>query len=292
MRSMTGFGQARAEDDRYRVVVSLRSVNGRFLDLKIRLREENRALEPELRGLLTERLSRGRVDVHVEIRSLVERRVKVQVHRQVVRKIHRALEGLSQQGLIAASLTAADVLRLPDAFELVPAEEEWRPNDDAHLREVARRALDQLIESRSVEGGKLASLLDEHLDALGGLVDRLGELSSGAQEAAAEALEKRVSTLLDDRKLDEARLAQEIAILADKADVREELDRLRIHLEHFRRLTAEKNPIGKRLDFLTQEIFRELNTLGSKSRDAELTQILVEAKNLAEQIREQVQNVE
>ncbi len=292
MRSMTGFGQARSEDDHHSIAVSLRSVNGRFLDLKLRLREEYRCVEPALREVLTGQLARGRVDGTFEIRPLGERRVKVQVHKQVVRKIHRAMGSLAQEGLLSANLSAADVLRLPDAFELLPTERGWRDNDNALLHRVLTSALDQLVESRSVEGGKLASLLDEHLAALEAVIARLGKLTTGAQQEAAENLERRLEELLGDSKLDEARLAQEVALLADRADVREELDRLQVHIEHFREIADQQGAIGKRLDFLTQEIFRELNTLGSKSRNAAVTQELVEAKNIAEQIREQVQNVE
>ncbi len=292
MRSMTGFGQARSEDDHHSIAVSLRSVNGRFLDLKLRLREEHRSLEPALREVLTGQLARGRVDGNFEIRSLGERRVKVQVNKQVVRKIHRAMGSLAQEGLLSASLTASDVLRLPDAFELLPSERGWREGDSEQLHTVLRQALDQLIESRSIEGGKLASLLDEHLASLEKAVARLAELTAEAQQEAAKNIERRLADLLGDNKLDEARLAQEVAVLADRADVREELDRLRVHIDHFRTIADQSGAIGKRLDFLTQEIFRELNTLGSKSRNAAVTQELVEAKNIAELIREQVQNVE
>jgi uncharacterized protein (TIGR00255 family) len=292
MRSMTGFGQARAEDDRHRITIQLRSVNGRFLDLKTRLRDESRNLEPEIRERLTEALSRGRVDIHVEIRSLFERRVKVQVHKQVVRKIRRAIESLSHEGLVSSDLSPSDLLRLPDAFELQPVEESWRQSDDALLHRVLGEALEELVDARSIEGGKLASLLEEQLVQLEARVGELAQQTAGAQTEAAAALERRLAELLGDRQLDEARLAQEVAVLADRGDVREELDRLTAHISHFRQVAAKRGSIGKRLDFLTQEIFRELNTLGAKSRNATVTRTLVEAKNLAEQIREQVQNVE
>ncbi len=292
MRSMTGFGQARREEDRYAITVSLRSVNGRFLDLKIRLREEYRSLEPSVREVLTGELARGRVEANFEIRPLGERRVKVQVNKQVVRKIHRAMGTLSQEGLLSSNLSASDILRLPEAFELLRSERGWRETDSALLQSVLASALEELVEARSIEGGKLASLFDEHLAGLESAIGRLAKLTANGQKEAAKNLQNRLEELLGDNTLDEARLAQEVAVLADKVDVREELDRLQVHVDHFREVAAKQGAIGKRLDFLTQEIFRELNTLGSKSRNAEVTKELVEAKNLAEQIREQVQNVE
>jgi uncharacterized protein (TIGR00255 family) len=150
----------------------------------------------------------------------------------------------------------------------------------------------QLTAGRDTEGAVLAAALAERLAALGSTVDRLDALRGPALEESAAALRRRVADLLAGQPLDEGRVAQEVAQLADRGDVSEEIDRLRSHLGHFRGLLADAGPTGKRLDFLTQEIFRELNTLGAKCRNAEMVRAVLDAKVLCEQLREQVQNVE
>jgi len=157
---------------------------------------------------------------------------------------------------------------------------------------VAGEALAQLVASREREGASLQAAMEERLALLAKVADRLDALRAPVAGELAAAMKRRLAELLAGQPLDEARLAQEVALLVDRSDVTEELDRLRAHLGHFREVAAERGPSGKRLDFLTQEIFRELNTTGSKCRNHEMTRAVLDAKVLCEQIREQVQNVE
>ncbi|MES1242210.1 MAG: YicC/YloC family endoribonuclease [Acidobacteriota bacterium] len=292
MRSMTGYGEASGENARLGVAVSLKAVNHRFFDLVLRLGDELRSSEQALRDVLGKELSRGRVEARVEVRPVAERKATVQVHMGVIREAHAAVHQLVESGLVERGLSAGDLLRIPEAFRVEVASEEWSPEDHELLLRVAGDAVSQLVGGRETEGANLAAVMEERTHALDGIVARLDVLRGPVREELGAALRRRVEELLGGQALDEARVAQEVALLVDRSDVSEEIDRLRSHLDHFRSILRDSGPAGKRLDFLTQEIFRELNTLGAKCRNAEMTRAVLDAKVLCEQIREQVQNVE
>ncbi|HEX9943441.1 MAG TPA: YicC/YloC family endoribonuclease [Thermoanaerobaculia bacterium] len=292
MRSMTGYGEASGENARHGITVSLRAVNHRFLDLQLRIGEELRGSEAALRDAIGREVSRGRLEARVEIRPVAERKATVQVNMGVIREAHAAVHQLVEAGLVDRGLSAGDLMRLPEAFRVDLAAEEWTEEDEELLLSVTREALAQLVAGREKEGASLAAAMEEKLRGVEEAVARLDALRGSAREEIAAALRRRLAELLGSPSLDEARIAQEVALLVDRSDVSEEIDRLRSHVEHFRGVTREPGAAGKRLDFLTQEIFRELNTLGAKCRNAEMTRAVLDAKVLCEQIREQVQNVE
>lgn len=292
MRSMTGYGEAAGDNGRHAVTVSLRAVNHRFLDLQLRLPEELRASEAALRELLSRHLERGRIEVRIDVRPLVEREAKVAVHLGAIRAAHTAVHQLVEAGLVESGLSAGDLLRLPDAFRIEVDREAWDAADHEMLLAVTEAAVRRLVGSREAEGANLGSALGERLSGLEQLVVRLAALAGPVREELAAGLSRRVAELLGDREIDPSRLAQEVALLADKSDVSEEIDRLGAHLDHFRTVCRDGGGAGKRLDFLAQEIFRELNTLGAKCRNVEMTRAVLDAKVVCEQLREQVQNVE
>ena len=292
MRSMTGYGEAAGENARHVVSVSLKAVNHRFLDLQLRTGDELRTSEGAVRDLISKEIARGRVEARVEAQPLTERRADVHVHLGIVRAAHAATHQLVEEGLVATGLAAGDLLRIPEAFRVEFAAEEWDAEDDALLLRVTRDAVAQLVASRETEGASLAAILEDKLRVLDEVVARLDALRGPVRDEIASGLRRRLGELLGGHGMDESRLAQEAALLVDRSDVSEEIDRLRSHLEHFRSVSREPGPSGKRLDFLTQEIFRELNTLGAKCRNAEMTRAVLDAKVLCEQVREQVQNVE
>jgi len=292
MRSMTGYGEAAGENARCAVSVSIKAVNHRFLDLQLRLGDELRASEGPLRDLLGKEISRGRIEARVDVRPVTQGDATVQVHMGIVRAAHTAVHKLVEAGLVESGLTGGDLLRLPEAFRVELPAESWEPEDSELLLRVAREAVAQLAAGRETEGASLALILDERVRGLEEVVVKLDGLRSGVREDLAASLRRRLDELLGGQTLDPGRLAQEVALLVDRSDVSEEIDRLRSHLEHFRAVTREAGPTGKRLDFLSQEIFRELNTLGSKCRNAEMTRVVLDGKVLCEQLREQVQNVE
>lgn len=297
MRSMTGYGQAQRQDERYSVSVSLRAVNHRSLDLSIRLRETYRSSEASIRERLAASLGRGRVEVLVEIEPLGQLSMDAELRGDLISRLVAAAQELPRQSTLPAgfdtALRLADLLRIPDVVRLQAVAERWHESDEELLLSVLEEALLALVASRRHEGERLQAFLAERLELLSSLVDSLARRRPEALEAMRVRLQGRLSELLGDRSLDPLRLEQEVAVLAERSDVQEELDRLFAHLDHFREAMArEEEPIGRRLDVLLQEILRELNTLAAKCRDLDMVRDLVEARLLCEQLREQVQNVE
>jgi uncharacterized protein (TIGR00255 family) len=292
MRSMTGYGEARGANNRYEVAVSIRSVNHRFLDLQLRIDEGQRSAESALRALVGGEVSRGRVEARIDTRSIEERPVRIEVKKAVVEAAHDMIQRLAGEGLVEGRLLPGDLLRLPEAFRVIVDPITWTESDDQLLLELGKAALTQLVQSRAREGKDLQQILGDRITSLEEIVTRLAALREPVVQELHAALTRRVSELLGAAALDPSRVAQEVALQVDRGDVSEEVDRLGAHLEHIRVLTEEKGPTGKRLDFLTQEILRELNTLGAKCRNAEMTRLVVDAKVQCEQLREQVQNVE
>jgi len=292
MRSMTGFGEGAGENEHTRVSVTLRGVNHRYLDVVVKLRDELRGSEGRLRERIAARIWRGRVEVVVEIESLAAGAVEVSFDPHLVRALHAVSQELVDGGLIAHRLEFGDLLRIPDAVRIRSGNRNWSDDDDGVLLAALDQALDQFVVARETEGHALRAIFEERLDALGALTERPAERRAELPQQMATALNQRIRELADVPELDPDRLAQEVAILVDRSDVREELDRLGSHLDHFRAILDQDGSIGKRLDFLAQEIFRELNTVGSKCRDSDLTRGVLDGKTLCEQLREQVQNVE
>lgn len=292
MKSMTGYGQAAREDRDYRYSVSIRSVNQRHLEIQLRVPDELRAAEADLRAEVSGALGRGRVEVRIVVDALGERDVRVQIRRRAIDAFRASIAPLVVEGIVDGRLAAPDLLQIPEAVvvELVPSA--WTTENLEQLREVVREAVGQVVLARGREGASLRSAMSERLDRLERLVGLVQERRGLVRDEIFSALRGRVAEVLSDTDLDEARLAQEVAILVEKGDIAEELDRLRSHIAQFQLVMDADGLIGKRLDFLTQEISRELNTVSAKARDSEMLQRALDAKVVCEQLREQVQNVE
>lgn len=296
MNSMTGFGQAVAESASRRIEVAIQGWNHRHLDVVLRLPEEVRGRESELRSRLAARVGRGRCEVVVRVHAVGESpRRRVAIDAAAVETLHAGAAGLVARGLIQPELSLGDLVRASAGWVSVEAAiPEWSEPDSAALETAFAASLDAFAASRTAEGGKLAAVLERIRGDLTDLVAALGERRGAAAERIETALRARLAELLGDGStgLAPERIEQEVVMLVDRGDVREELDRLSVHVDHFALVAGRDEPVGKRLEFLTQELLRELNTIGSKSRDVEMTRLVVDGKVLCEQIREQLQNVE
>ncbi|MBW2730874.1 MAG: YicC family protein [Deltaproteobacteria bacterium] len=290
MKSMTGFARVSfaAKGARYRV--ELRSVNSRFLDVKIRLPFHDGELESQATALLRKRLARGRVDLWVHEEGSVDGQAHLLLDTSVAVDVGQVLQDLARH--LGSDLATAAQL-LPPFKELVTtgtiaeSPERWKA-----LHPALEQALERLVEERLREGQGLLADLRTHLQTLVGLTQRVEELAAGEPARAQQRLVERLNHLGVGDTLDAARLTQEVAILADKADISEELARLRIHVGQFDALLGETKPVGRRVEFMLQELQRELNTIASKTTTAETTTLVVEAKGALEKMREQAQNVE
>ncbi len=293
IRSMTGFGRAQGPvGEGASAEISARSVNHRFLDLTVKLRESEAVLEPALRKAFSARLSRGKVEITLRVRRDAKSRSEVTIDEALlgtaVARIRAAAEKLSIEG----RLEVRDLLSIPGALSVEDAAGELSAEEMAAVEAVAGEAADALAAMREAEGRTVAADLAARIATLQG---KSGELSSRRQEVSArllQSLRERLAALVPDLPFDSTRLEQEAALSIDKTDIAEELSRLQGHLSAFRELLDANGPVGKKLEFLSQEILRELNTLGSKARDLQLVRDVVEMKSETEKIREQVQNVE
>jgi uncharacterized protein (TIGR00255 family) len=292
LRSMTGYGSAAGELPGGRVDVTARSVNHRYLDLSVAVPRRLAALEGPLKQLFQKGLGRGRVEVFV--RTTLEPGIGVRVAASpgLARGVVEALRGLRDALGLEDEVALSDLMRFPGVLEVQEDEAALDPQAAAAVLAAAEGALGELQRMREAEGGRLAEALTARLDAAAGAADRIEALLASEAEARREALLARARELAGELGLEEARLYQEVVRLVDRAEIREELDRLRSHLTEARDRIAKGGQCGKSLDFLTQELMREGNTMGSKSASARLTREVVFLKGEIEKFREQVQNVE
>jgi len=293
MKSMTGFGRAIEVADGNRVAVTVQSWNHRYLDLVFRLPEELRPLEASLRDRIGTRILRGRCEVAVRVEQGSGDSNPRALDVVALERFLAEARPLLDNGKIDDSLRLGDLVHSPF---LAPSSPD--PDRGSALQAGVEKALDAAFEqfdgARSREGAKLSEALAVIWNELRDIVRRLAERRAEMGRGLEEALQRRLDEILPEgaRPLPPERLAQELALLAERSDVREELERLAAHLEHFDSQRRGAGPHGRRLDFLTQELLRELNTVGSKSRDVETTRLVMEGKVVNEQLREQVQNVE
>ena len=293
IRSMTGFGRADVSTDVCTIGVEARSVNHRHLDLALRLPRSLASLEPRVRRMLSQRLERGRVDLSVQLGpgtggSLQRVAVDVALAREYAERARTLGSTLDLAGEPSLTwvLERSGVVRLEEP-ELPDAEALW-PTCELALT----RAVDALVEQRTIEGAALAAELRALRVELTGHVDAMVARAPAGAARREERLRERIKTLIEGAGVDEARVLTEVAVWAEKSDVAEELARLRSHLEQLAMTLDKGGPVGRPLDFLLQELNREVNTVASKADDLELSQIALAAKGVLEKMREQVQNLE
>ena len=293
LRSMTGFGRAEATDDTATVTVEARSVNHRHLDIALRLPRALSAFEMDARRTIQARVERGRIDVAVQLgpapgQSTQQIRVDTALAAQYVAEARELGRAVGLDG----EVTLTWVLERPGVVRMQDTETSASGNAWSLLDEVLGRALDELIACRGTEGEALGVELRAQHAALRTQVDVIAARTPAALARYQERLRERIAALLGDVVPDPGRLLTEVALWADKTDVREEMTRLCAHLEQFTLLLDKGGPVGRALDFLIQELNREVNTIASKADDLELSQAALAAKGIIEKMREQVQNLE
>jgi uncharacterized protein (TIGR00255 family) len=293
MKSMTGFGAATLSlgaRSRGSISVEVKSVNQRFLDLKLSLPKEFAAWEGEVRKSVQERVERGRVEVYVSRASVSGERPRVEIDIELARAYVEQLRSLKRTLRLAGEIDLSLLKGIPDLYR--PRENSTPPQRERSvLMRSLSAALTELDRARTREGAHLANDIRARIAALEGIAGGMAERAAESQEGARRRIEERMRELLEG-KVDESRIVQEAAFQVERGDVTEEIVRLRSHLGGLRNLLGAADAVGKRIDFLLQEVQREVNTVGSKSSDLRLTQLAVEAKGEVEKIREQVQNIE
>jgi uncharacterized protein (TIGR00255 family) len=296
IKSMTGFASVSREDDRATIAVTIRAVNHRYLDLQIRNPQSLASIEGDVRALVGKHVARGRVELSVSLQLRQAAGVDIEFNEAFGRALETALDQARARGLVSGTLTPGDLLRLPQAITI----RDRQPGDDestqaavvAQARAAVEQALVDLDSMRSREGEQLRADLDSRRTMVANLVERIAKAADEGRAAMEQRIADRVRELRTELQADETAVAQEIVRMAARSDISEEVERFRGHVSHWTALVEAAEPCGRKLDFLLQEMNREVNTMGSKADGLRVSELIISAKAELEKMREQVQNVE
>jgi uncharacterized protein (TIGR00255 family) len=296
IKSMTGFAALTREDERATIGVTIRAVNHRYLDLQLRSPQTLASIEGEIRALVAKYVARGRIELSVSLQLRQVAGVDVEFNEEFGRALVTALEQARARGLVSGALTPGDLLRLPQAITIrdrQPADDQtWQAEIANQAREAVGHALVDLDSMRSREGDHLRADLDARRAYVADLVERIAAAADDGRQAMELRIAERVRELRAELQADETAVAQEIVRMAARSDISEEVSRFRAHVSHWTALADAAEPCGRKLDFLLQEMNREVNTMGSKADGLRVSELIIAAKAELEKMREQVQNVE
>lgn len=291
LKSMTGFGRAVEEIDGYVITVEIKSVNHRYFDFSSRIPRQYGFLDDKLKSYINSKVSRGKVECYVSVEALDTEDAAVVINKTLASAYVKALKELSEEYSLKEDFGTAFVSRLPDVFVLKKADEDEEKICQL-VKSVTDEAIEKFIQMRAVEGAKMKEDVASRSEYILDCVSFIEERSPQTVKEYNDKLVERVHEIIGDVSLDEQRIIQEVAIYADKVAVAEETVRLRSHIAQLKTFLESEEPIGRKMDFLVQEINRETNTIGSKANDVEIARKVVDIKAEVEKIREQIQNIE
>jgi len=296
IKSMTGFTSVTREDERATITVTIRALNHRYLDLQLRIPQSIAAIEGEVRGLVGKHVARGRVELSVSLQLRQTPGVEVELNEAFARALETALDQARERGLVNGTLTPGDLVRLPQALTIRDRQSGDDESAQAAVAEEAREAVIQALVDldamRTREGEHLRTDLDVRRAFVAGLVERIAVAADEGRAAMELRVAERVREMRTELQADENAVAQEIVRMAARSDISEEVTRFRVHVSHWSALADSPEPCGRKLDFLLQEMNREVNTMGSKADGLRVSELIINAKAELEKMREQVQNVE
>ena len=293
--SMTGFGRTSgAISHRYFVSVTTKSVNHRFLEVSVRLPEYLWDAEAPLRALASELLSRGKVDLSIRVQRTQQPDYNVRINTQIANVVVPQLRSMAEELGLGSTFTGSDLMRVPDLLQVEAADAEITDEEREALSKLVRDAFEQLAVMRRREGESLHADIAARLKIIRDLQNQLAAHREDVRTELLANYQQRVAEIAAQANVEvnQDRIAQEVVMMVEKGDIAEELTRLTHHIEQMEKVIAGKEPAGKKLDFINQEMVREINTMGSKSRAAAIRTLVIELKTEVERIREQVQNVE
>lgn len=289
---MTGYGRATGLYNGKEISIDIKSVNHRYFDFNSKISKDYLFLEDKLKNKLASSITRAKVDLYLYINSTSDDGYDVEINEQIAKGYVDAFKSLSKSFKIKNDLTATFFSKIPDVIRLKKREVDEKELEVAVL-DVLDKAIDSYTAMRIKEGEKLSEYIIENLDIILATVDKIEKLAPESIEAYKTKLGAKIKEALEGREIDEQRLITEVAIFADKIDVGEETVRLKSHISQFKELlTDNSGAVGKKLDFIVQEMNREINTIGSKCNSLEITRLVVDTKSVIEKIREQIQNIE
>ena len=296
IKSMTGFASVTQEDERATMAVTIRTLNHRYLDLQLRIPQALASVEPDVRALVAQRVGRGRVELSLSLQLRQTPAVEVEFNEAFGAALSAAVEQARERGLVTGTLTPGDLLRLPQALTIRERQLDHDETVENELTGRARAAISEALADldtmRTREGDHVRVDLDQRRAAVAEMVERIATAADEGRTAMEQRLSERVRELRVQLQADETAVAQEIVKMAARSDISEEVTRFRGHVAHWTALVESAEPCGRKLDFLLQEMNREVNTMGSKADGLRVSEIIIAAKAELEKMREQVQNVE
>lgn len=290
--SMTGFGRGEFKNDNYHFLVECKTINHKYCDINVRLPRKISFLEDKIRNYVKNFVKRGRVDLYIKLDLIGSEDVNLKFDDKLATQYVNILKEIKEKFDLQDDISVMNVAKFP---EIVKCEEKEEDEDLywSMLKEALDMSMEKLTQMRKEEGEKLAIDTIERCDILANLIDEIEKYSNTVVDEYREKLNNRISKILENPSIiDENRLAQEVAIFADKSSITEEIVRFRSHIEQLRKTVEKNDSIGRKIDFLIQEMNREVNTTGSKSSNINITNLVVEVKSELEKIREQIQNIE
>ncbi len=291
IKSMTGFGRAIYENEGREYLIEIKSVNNRFNDINIRMPRSLSYLEEKIKKEILKSITRGKIDLFVTFNNNSDKGKNIKLNTDIAKKYIDELRKLSEESNIIDNINIMDISKLPDVLN-IKMEEDSEEIIEKELMVALNEAIKSFIDMREKEGNKIKLDLENRIKIISDKIKQISNISTGLVEEYIVKLEARIKELLKTDVVDQTRLAQEIVIYSDKCSVEEEITRLKSHISQFLNLTSENVAVGKKLDFLIQEMNRETNTIGSKANNLEITNLVVDIKTELEDIREQVQNIE
>ena len=290
IKSMTGYGKANISKNLREYQVEVKSVNHRYLDVSVKMPRSLSYLEEEIKKAVSAKVTRGKVDVFITFNNNSLEGREIKINTEIARMYIKELRDLAESEGIVADIPVTEISKLPDVLTIQNNQDDETIKNE--LLEVTNKAIENLVGMRQVEGEKIAQDLLARIQDIEEKVKKISSLSTGLIDEYVVKLNTRIKELLQDQEIDEARLAQEVVIYADKCSIEEEVTRLNSHIYQFRDLLNTNEAVGKKLDFMIQEMNRETNTIGSKANNLEITNEVINMKTQLENIREQVQNIE
>lgn len=290
IKSMTGYGKANLEKNEREYQVEIKSVNHRYLDISVKMPRVLSYLEEMVKKEIATKVKRGKIDVFITFQNNSTEGKEIKINTEVAKIYIDELKKLAEQEKISANIEVTEISKLPDVLNIQNKQEDETIKEE--LLETVSQATENLVQMRLLEGKKMAEDLLVRIKSVQEKVKEISSLSTGLIEEYVVKLEGRIKEILKNQEVDSARLAQEVVIYADKCSVEEEVTRLKSHMSQFEKLLNSEETIGKKLDFIIQEMNRETNTIGSKANNLEITNDVIDVKTELENIREQIQNIE
>lgn len=290
IKSMTGYGKSNMSKNLREYQVEIKSVNHRYLDVSVKMPRSLSYLEEEIKKAISAKVTRGKVDVFITFNNNSLEGRDIKINTEIARMYIKELRNLAETEGIVADIPVTEISKLPDVLTIKNNQDDETIKNE--LIEVTNKAIENLVGMRKVEGEKIAQDLLVRIQDIEEKVKKISALSTGLIDEYVVKLETRIKELLQEQEIDEARLAQEVVIYADKCSIEEEVTRLNSHIYQFRELLQTNEAVGKKIDFMIQEMNRETNTIGSKANNLEITNDVINMKTQIENIREQVQNIE